>query len=137
MPEDLDRNTNSVFLCASCLQAFVDYHTWRDHADGPFASVAEAKESLVELEPGEAIPAGARVGEGKCSYPDEDHDPVEWTDIEQGDLVYDQGSGRAVGIVGHRDDQRVDIERFAGGIETCGRGLFAPDARYIAVRVDR
>jgi len=67
--------------------------------------------------------------------PDEDIDPAAWTDIEQDDIVYDDEAGRVVGIVGHRDDETVDVEPLDGGTKTLQRDWFHPDGRYRAIRL--
>lgn len=135
MTYDTGPVADCLYICTSCWQLFGTLGEWNDHADGPFANFEEARECRVEVDPGKTIPAGVRAGSGKCIFPDEDIDPAEWTDIEQDDIVYDDEAERVVGIVGHRDDETVDVEPLDGGTKTLQRDWFHPDGRYRAIRL--
>lgn len=135
MPDEMDHDVREFYVCTSCWQVFASYPAWEAHANGPFADIDEALDARVTLEPGDAIPAGMRVGEGVCWFPDEELDPAEWTDIEQGDLVYDDEAGRFIGTVGHRDDNLVDIEPPDGRTMSVQRDDFHPKGRYRAIRL--
>lgn len=135
MTENTDECESTLYLCKACWQVFSSYETWHEHANGPFADVMEAEKSLQEIEPGSAIPAGVRAGQRKCTHPGEELAAVEWTDIERGDLVYNNESSRAIGMVGHRDDASVDAELWNGKNKTIERGEFIPHGRFRAIRL--
>lgn len=124
-----------LYLCRACWQVFSSYDSWEEHANGPFMDVMEAEKSLQVLDHGEAIPAGVRAGVRKCTHPGEEIDPAEWTDIERGDLVYDNNQERAIGMVGHRDDASVDVELWDGKNRTISREQFVPNERFRAIRL--
>lgn len=125
----------TLHLCISCAQVFTSIADWNEHANGPWPDMESASDSRVSIEPGDSVPGGVMVGHRKCTYPDETPDPVEWTDVRQGDLVWDGDAGRPAGIVGHRDDDSVDIEPFSGGTKHVARSKFLPGNRYRAVRM--
>jgi len=90
---------------------------------------------MQEIEPGETIPAGVRVGEDMCSYPGEDMVPVDWTDVGEDDLLLHHDRRRIVGRVGHRDDDQLDVETPDGGTETIERSEVAPLGPYRVIRL--
>lgn len=130
-----DESDGKMYLCLVCEQVFAQHEDWKEHADGPWAELGEALDKRHVIRPGDAIPAGCRAGSRKCTYPDEDTDPVEWTDIERGDYVWDVTRGRLIGVVGHRDSERVDVEPFDGGSKGLPRECFEPGGRYRAFRL--
>jgi len=136
---DEEKNSISVggaiYACAACWQVFRSRAEWREHADGPWEDITKAVDYRIEIGPGESIPAGLRAASGECWYPDEDLGTPAWSDVEQGDLVWDDENDRVVGIVGHRDDKRVDVEPLNGGTKTVPRSEFSPDGLYRAIRL--
>lgn len=129
-------NASAMYLCTSCWQVFADHDAWHDHADGPFVDLYSAEEAMVELEPGDAIPAGVRTGVRKCRYPGDDEDPVEWTDVREADLVYNDDTDRVIGIVGHRDDDHADVETPDGKVTRVKREEMEPLGPFRVIRLD-
>lgn len=123
------------YLCTACWQLFAERGRWETHATGPFQSLAEADKCCERVMAGEAIPAGVRFGDRECTPPDPDADTTAWTDIERGDVVYDNEAERVVGTVGHRDDAQVDVEPPDGGTVSISRDDFVPRGRYRAIRL--
>ena len=133
-PQGINETKQKLWFCHSCWQAFATRGAWRYHANGGFDSHDEAEETCTILEAGDAIPAGATVGQRPCSTPGEELDPAEWTDIERSDLVWDDDASRFIGVVGHRDDRTVEIEPPDGGTKRVEREKFTPNGRYRAIR---
>lgn len=131
-----DFGEEALHLCTVCWQVFPTFEMWRNHANGPWPDIDSAMPAHETLTPGDAIPGGLRVGNRKCWYPEEEPDPGAELDIEQGDLVYDDEAGRAVGIVGHSDTASVDVEPFDGGTKGIARSRFLPDGRFRAIRLE-
>jgi hypothetical protein len=134
-PQGINETKQKLWLCHSCWQAFATRAAWKYHANGPFADLYEAEEACTVLEAGDAIPAGATVGQRPCYMRGEELEPAEWTDIERNDLVWDDDNSRFVGVVGHRDDAAVDVEPPDGGTKRIEREKFLPNARYRAIRL--
>lgn len=135
MAEEGNPIGGELYICTSCFQLFRDHGEWHDHANGPFPDVMEAEKKRVTIGPGEQIPAGVRAASGECWYPHEELDPEAWTDIKQGDMVYNDEAERVIGIVGHKDANLVDVEPLEGGTVTIERGDFQPLGEYRAVRL--
>lgn len=135
MPGEMDHKAREFHLCHSCWQVFSSHPAWKAHANGPFADIYEASEQMTTLEPGDGIPAGVRVGEGMCWHAGGDIDPVEWQDIADGDLVWDDDAERFIGTVAHHDAHQADVEPPDGGSVTLDRDEFHPRGRYRAIRL--
>lgn len=135
MSEGVVSSEASAILCLSCNQLFTEYDEWRQHADGPFADVDEARRAAIGLSPGEPVPAGVRMSARKCTFPDEDLDAEEWVPVENGDYVYDEYAKRFVGVVAHHDATALDVETPDGDTVAVDRADCAPPGRYRVVQV--
>jgi hypothetical protein len=124
MPDHSTETAGPLYYCESCGQLFRTYADWSNHANGPYPTVSAAMDYLREIDPGEKVPAGARVGESMCHHGVDADNASAFTDIKQGDIVVRADGGAFVGRVGHADDQKVSVELPEGGIVTKPREEF-------------
>lgn len=135
IPKGINEMRQKMWLCHRCWQVFAHSPAWSYHAQFGFSDIEEAEESCTELEVGDAVPAGATVGNKECWSAGDELDPAEWTNIERNDLVWDNEASRFIGVVSHRDARTVEIEPPDSGTKQIKREEFTPDGRYRAIRL--
>lgn len=135
MPDGTGTVEDPLYACTRCRQVYTEDHWLGGVSDADEGPTPHPDDARLVIRRGDAIPGGFQRAERFGCIPETPDNPAAWTPVEGGALVYDEAAERVAGIVGHFDDQYIDVERLTDGSLRIARANCYGDGRYRIIRL--